>query len=62
MSKKQEKAAVDLINWSVLSRLLTGKKQNIRPNVIPEKYRVQVENLKARNLFFIIYHNLGEKE
>ena len=34
-----------LINWSELSRHLSGSYQNVRPNKIPKKYAKQVERL-----------------
>ena len=34
-----------LINWSELSRHLSGSYQNVRPNKIPKKYSKQVERL-----------------
>ena len=35
----------DLINCGELSRLLTGNRQNIRRNKIPDKYKAKVEQL-----------------
>lgn len=35
----------DLINWSVLSQLLVGKKDILRANRVPKKYKEQVNEL-----------------
>jgi len=35
----------DLINWHELSRRLSGKGQNIRPNHIPKKHQLKVNGL-----------------
>ena len=34
-----------IINWSVVSKLLTGKKENIRQNRIPNKHKKEIEQL-----------------
>jgi len=34
-----------LINWHEVSRRLTGKPENIRPNKIPKKYKRKVNRL-----------------
>ena len=35
----------NLINWSELSLLLTGKKENLRSNNVPKKYQNKVDRL-----------------
>jgi hypothetical protein len=37
----------NLINWSELSLLLTGKKENLRSNNVPKKYQNKVDRLIA---------------
>jgi len=37
--------AKNLINWSNLSRLLTGGKESVRANRVPEKHKKQVDEL-----------------
>jgi hypothetical protein len=38
-----------IINWSVVSKILTGKKENIRQNRVPKKHKKEIEQL----LFYI---------
>jgi hypothetical protein len=45
IGKKPKDKEESLINWSVLSQLLTGNKQNIRQNRVPSKHKEQVERL-----------------
>lgn len=42
-----------LINYSKLSKLLTGKEGNIRANYIPEKHRKAVELVKRWEKYMI---------
>jgi len=37
----------NLINWSEVSRMLSGSAQNIRPNKIPKKYGYKIKILQA---------------
>lgn len=46
-----------LINWSVLSKLLTGTKENLRQNRIPNKHKNEVEQL----LYYIKCWKQGKK-
>ena len=45
IGKKPKSKEESLINWSVLSKLLTGTKENIRQNRVPKKHKEEVEQL-----------------
>lgn len=47
--RKPKSKDKSIINWSVVSKLLTGKSENIRQNRIPKKHKEEVEQL----LFYI---------
>lgn len=47
MPKNKKQIVEDLINWSELSLLLTGNKNNIRKNRIPKKHSETVDRLLA---------------
>lgn len=62
MSKKHEVPANNLINWSYLSMLLTGKKQNIRQDLVPGVHSLQVDDLRKRVEGWLRCWDLPKKE
>jgi hypothetical protein len=48
MAKNEFKDGRDFINWSAVSRLLSGEAQNIRRNQIPKKYKASINDLASK--------------